>query len=225
MQSDEGLRTPLHLAAENGCYGICYKLLCYGANPNSGMNSGDIGFTPMHIAAQHDKYDVIQLLIGFGASVNCVSRKNGITPLHTAVLKKNDKTIEILVINGANPQAIDKKFNTPEDLSSNVKHIKALLHPEKETIDTDVSDSTISRPTIMIFMEHSNSGVFQILKKYLHMLASIGYRDYCFERGHEMTIDQHIERLTYLDANIDSKFKDNPHPSNFSFSHEYEFLK
>jgi ankyrin repeat protein len=93
-KDNEG-RTPLFVAADNGCKDIVELLLANKAEVNARDN---LGYTPLHLAACWGK-DVVELLLANGADVNAKT-KYLLTPLEVAVLADNQNVVKLLRAHG-----------------------------------------------------------------------------------------------------------------------------
>lgn len=101
-------------ASMYGQVSLVKGLLDKGANVN---DSNAEGTTSLHAATElSGSEEVVQLLVNKGADVNAQDI-NGVTPLHRAAENGLFNIAKILLINGANPGAISKKGDTPEDIA------------------------------------------------------------------------------------------------------------
>lgn len=84
--SDNDMRTPLHVASEKGYEEIVNILMMYNAEPRPTKN----GFTPIHMAVQKGHINVMRTLLSrFPDEVNTADKKKQ-TPLHHAARECGD---------------------------------------------------------------------------------------------------------------------------------------
>ena len=80
----KGGRTPLHVAAENGCKDVCEALLQHGANPDAKDAKGR---TPLFCCAEkapERSLDCMEVLLKFSRSSIDEKNNDMLTPLHVA---------------------------------------------------------------------------------------------------------------------------------------------
>ena len=84
--SDNDMRTPLHVASEKGYEEIVNVLMMYNAEPHPTKK----GFTPIHMAVQKGHIKVVRTLLSkFPDEVNTPDKKSQ-TPLHHAARECRD---------------------------------------------------------------------------------------------------------------------------------------
>jgi hypothetical protein len=88
----------LYVAAQNGHFDCCKKLLQHGANPNVGRGTGA---TPLFIATQKDRIEVARLLLDFRADVTLENEQRA-TPFTLACCMNNLQFVELLLDAGSN---------------------------------------------------------------------------------------------------------------------------
>ncbi|WP_255563518.1 ankyrin repeat domain-containing protein [Wolbachia endosymbiont of Bemisia tabaci] len=117
--------TPLHIAAQIGCYEIVESLLSNGAEINVAMIGG---YSPLHLAAENGHYDVVKLLLLDNETD--VATINGRSPLHSAAQNGHYNVVELLLEHGAIVGNDDKEGCTPLHLAAESGHydvVKLLL--------------------------------------------------------------------------------------------------
>src|SRR5208282_2538923 len=107
---NEGFKTPLHCAAQNGHLDVVKLLLDHKADVNA---ESTIDGTPLNIVFDNEHLRVnqpeselttlVELLLSYGADVNATNNY-GWTPLHAAA-RGFLKTAEMLIAHGANVNA------------------------------------------------------------------------------------------------------------------------
>jgi ankyrin repeat protein len=101
--SDDELKTSLHLAAAEGHYEIVQLLINQGANVCScDMNDS----TPLHEAAAHNRYHCVEILLHHQASINQFDG-NHYTPLHRASQYGHWKIVRLLLNYNADVRLIN----------------------------------------------------------------------------------------------------------------------
>ena len=99
-QGNETLgHTPLHIAADNGCYDVAKVLLENGAKVDSRCIRNE---TPLHIAVLNDRLEILLLLLEHNANVNALD-ESGVTPLLRAVIFTQiyqEEIVDALLENG-----------------------------------------------------------------------------------------------------------------------------
>lgn len=111
-QSDLG-RTPLNVAAAEGCPSVVEILLDEGAELET---TQDNGWSPLHHAARYGYTKTTQVLLEAGADPDR-TEDEGATPLHLAARYDQTDVAEILLEAGADPQKTDRRDSTPLDLA------------------------------------------------------------------------------------------------------------
>jgi len=106
--SDNGGKTPLHVAALFGRVQVADYLLLKGADVNKKDKNGSTALH-MAIAGGHEK--LVDLLILMGADVNAAD-SSGETPLYSAVLDNNKNIVKTLLLNKANVNLKNAEGNT-----------------------------------------------------------------------------------------------------------------
>ncbi|KLU91741.1 hypothetical protein MAPG_10690 [Magnaporthiopsis poae ATCC 64411] len=99
-------RTPLHLAADNGCEAIAKLLLEAGAEKETKNGKGD---TPLHWAAFRGHEAIARLLLEAGAEKEAKG-ETGRTPLHFAAHIGHETVASLLLEAGAEKEARDDDF-------------------------------------------------------------------------------------------------------------------
>lgn len=111
-RSDLG-RTPLHVAAAEGCPNVLEILLDEGAELET---TQDNGWSPLHHAARYGYTKTTQALLEAGADPDR-TEDEGATPLHLAARYDQTDVAEMLLEAGADPQKTDRRDSTPLDLA------------------------------------------------------------------------------------------------------------
>jgi len=96
-----GGRTPLHVAAENGCKDVCEALLQHGAKADA---KDDMGRTPLFCCAekvQEGTLDCMEVLVKFSRSSIDEKNDNMLTPLHVAAKGRNKAEVKMLINHNA----------------------------------------------------------------------------------------------------------------------------
>ncbi|EHK20922.1 uncharacterized protein TRIVIDRAFT_153698 [Trichoderma virens Gv29-8] len=107
-----GNQTPLFKAScYTGSVGIVAELLNRGADPELPTDSG---WFPLHDAA--DNIEMTKLLISKHANIN-VQKLDQWTPLHLSIEWGEKEIAQFLLANGADPNILDNKEQTPFHLS------------------------------------------------------------------------------------------------------------
>ena len=120
-------RPLLNIAARNGHYKVCEKLLENGAEVNCIDENGS---TPLHLASYHGHEDIIKLLISYGADIN-IKNYLGETPLDEVPANK----YKDIIISSQN----DKILNLYTLLSS-MKLVDRIIKVKKYNIITKEDD-------------------------------------------------------------------------------------
>ena len=111
---DEKGRTPLQLAARNGCLESVALLVAAGADVNT---TDEKLQTPLQMAAYYGFLEVATLLLAKGASVSAANRWQ-IGPLHLAANFGHTEMVELLLQNGADVNLPGAPRRPESDLSS-----------------------------------------------------------------------------------------------------------
>lgn len=111
---DQGVITPMHVAASIGNYHIVRLLLKHGANPNSTDNCG---LTPLHIAIRCGHLHVARFLLNNGGNPQKAGL-GGWTPLHSAANKGDVCSVALLLKHDVNPNSRDKNGVTPLQIAA-----------------------------------------------------------------------------------------------------------
>jgi ankyrin repeat protein len=98
---DDGLATPLHVAAAEGFDELVLLLLARGARTDE---KDWCGCTALHQAVLHDKRRTAGILLSKGANVNAFANQER-TPLFYAACKGNVAVVELLLCHGADVHA------------------------------------------------------------------------------------------------------------------------
>jgi len=140
--SDDGGRTPLHLALMKGHEVVARLLIDKGADVTAADKAGwtpldrasekghmglaqlliekgadataadEFGWTPLHVASSSGHEEVAGLLIDKGADPSACL-KDGRTPLHQAVTEGHEGVVRLLIDRGADATAADSDGRTP----------------------------------------------------------------------------------------------------------------
>lgn len=114
-------RMLLHEASAAGNARMVRFLLGVGADPNA----KDSGFhTPLYSLANEcaGGEEIVSILVGAGARVDACDGVQRTTALHMAARRGNLAVAQALLASGANPQARDRKGNTPADRARNCRN-------------------------------------------------------------------------------------------------------
>jgi ankyrin repeat protein len=119
------------------------------------------GNGPLHCAAQAGKVENTRYLIQCGAKTN--ARKNDFnTPLHLASINKNKAGVEVLLVNGANPELINKRRNNflheircPDTLNSVLFSERELVKDEVVKKLVNAPDENGNTPLLLAIMRHT----------------------------------------------------------------------
>ncbi len=95
--TEDGGRTPLHVASARCCTNLIEFLLKSGAKIEL---KGKTGETSLHVAAQEGCVEGVRTLVAKGANINARD-KNGHTPLKRAIDYQQDAVVELLRKMGA----------------------------------------------------------------------------------------------------------------------------
>jgi len=106
---DEGGRTPLLWAAQEGNKSIAAKLIELGADIDSSDNEG---FTALEIATSENSVDFVKMLIESGVDVNKTTVDGG-RAIHAACAWGNMEVLELLINAGAIVNIQDNEGMTP----------------------------------------------------------------------------------------------------------------
>lgn len=159
MQTTTDGATALHLAANNGDYVICRKLLQAGAKPSIKMKSDTAyGATAMYLAAQSGNPFLVTLLIRAGGNPNARLDKIFSTPLLTAI-ERNDSAVVLALLEGA---TIDKQF-ARADISSWSDSEDDAAVVVKANPDKGVLGSGPSASPLLLAVVHGHVGIVQEL--------------------------------------------------------------
>ena len=131
VKDKEG-HTPLHKAAEKGCWqeAQCF-LKIKGGNIEANTSAHQ---TPLHFAAAYGHLSVVQYLQNEGANMEA-KNESGSTPLHLAALNGYLSVVQYLKNQGANTEARTNEGNTPLQLASLNGHlavVQYLQHAHQE---------------------------------------------------------------------------------------------
>jgi len=112
--------TPLIRASVHGFHDIVKLLIEKGAAINTQDNFGN---TALQAAARNKDCEpkTFLLLIKHGANLD-ICNKEGNTALHYAALLNREDIVKILMSNGANPNLLNKRSDTPTELAIYYKH-------------------------------------------------------------------------------------------------------
>jgi ankyrin repeat protein len=110
---ENGVLTPLHLAASFGRTGFVQALLDSGLKFGADANAkNSYGSAPLHWAAGGGRTEVVQLLLASGADANSKD-SYGCTPLHLAAMNGHPETVQVLVASGASVNVTNSDGFTP----------------------------------------------------------------------------------------------------------------
>lgn len=90
--TEDGGRSPLHVASARCCTNVISLLLQKGARLEF---KGKTGETPIHVAAQEGCVEAVSMLVRAGAQINARD-KNGSTPLKRALSYEQQTVVELL---------------------------------------------------------------------------------------------------------------------------------
>ena len=109
--AEEILRTPLHIAAKNGCEAATALLIQKGAIVDE---IDEDGYTPLLDAAQNGHIEVVRLLVREGANVEATS-EGGSTALALAELGGHKDVALFLISRGANFEGHEELLELLDD--------------------------------------------------------------------------------------------------------------
>ncbi|XP_038064294.1 transient receptor potential cation channel subfamily A member 1-like isoform X2 [Patiria miniata] len=109
MDTDNEMKTVLHIAVSNGYLELARFLVDSGADVNA---QNELGQTPLHLTAVVGNTDMAELLLDFGASIK-KGDNDLMTPLHRAAMYNRLSMVQLLLDKGANINAREKDDFTP----------------------------------------------------------------------------------------------------------------
>ncbi|EGG21420.1 hypothetical protein DFA_01304 [Cavenderia fasciculata] len=120
--------TAMHCAVNQGHFEMAEKLLVKGSDPNARTSTGS---TPLHLLSKYchapKAIKLASLLIEAGAFINHKDIKFE-APLHRATLPtNNNEFLKLLLLNGANPNILNKRGRTPIHVAIEEGRIDILL--------------------------------------------------------------------------------------------------
>lgn len=209
-RSENGQRTPLFWAAENGHANIAKLLLNTGYVDT---NRSDVnGQTPLWLAARSGHAAVVQLLLEKGADVESKDKEHGQTPLWLASWMGHEAVVKQLLEKGANIESKNNEHGqTPLWLAAWMGHevvVQQLLEKgaDVESKDKEHGQAPLSRA--------ARSGHEAVVRQLLEKGADIESKDKRFSRtplcwaaknGHEAV----VRRLLEKGADIESSNEEN----------------
>lgn len=104
----------LHQAVINHDLGTIKSLISQGADVDS--RKWMFAKTPLMLAAENGFEDVTEILVNAGADLELRSRSRS-TALHYAARNKHAATFHFLLTRGANPWAVNRRYETPYGLA------------------------------------------------------------------------------------------------------------
>lgn len=121
------MRTPVHLAAQNGHLPIVQVLLKHKADPN--IVSGDHGSTPILIAAGRGHLGVVMALLAAGANPNLATTNSNTAALYMAAQNGYRCVVDALLQNtpASDPNVLRSDSNcTPLHLAASKGHAEVI---------------------------------------------------------------------------------------------------
>jgi len=153
-EKDEGGRTALHWACQEGHLEFVKFLVEKGANLDTG---DDVGFTPLQTSVGEDDINLVKYLLKNGANVNA-----GL-PLRTACAYGKEKIVNILLAHGADPNARDGEGCTAifhAVMDGHIQIIKTLI---KHGAQLDVTDNEGVSP-LSLAQSNGDEEIIELLK-------------------------------------------------------------
>ncbi|MCQ2818388.1 MAG: ankyrin repeat domain-containing protein [archaeon] len=98
--------TPLYRALISNNKDALMELLSFGADPNIQTSMGE---TPLYQAIETENYELFEILIENKSNLN-LPKNDGTTPLHLATKKSLTNFVEKLLLNGADPNLVNKLY-------------------------------------------------------------------------------------------------------------------
>ncbi|KHJ49422.1 ankyrin repeat protein [Trichuris suis] len=198
--SDNGGRTPLMLAVEEGHLDVAKCLLQFRASP---FKPSLDGRTALHLAASSGSSELCYLLVSQSAGINVdVFDIEGRTSLYYAVLEEHADIVEMLLSFGCDPNMADLHGRTPLHVASwlgNLPIIELLL---RHGANVDAGDRE-NRTALMIAVWRNKYNVAKILLEH-----KADPNAYCFEGSTALSIaaqegkDALVQLLLQFSADI-----------------------
>ncbi|EAY04032.1 hypothetical protein TVAG_055180 [Trichomonas vaginalis G3] len=123
-QEQRRMKTPLHIAAENGYKELVELFISHGADVNSIDYDGK---TALYYAAENNHKEIIEFLITHDANINATEKSTGRNALHFAAIGNSKDAAETLILNGIDINKMDLGGNTALHM--------AVLYNSKEMVE------------------------------------------------------------------------------------------
>uniref|UniRef100_A0A5S6QMX6 ANK_REP_REGION domain-containing protein n=1 Tax=Trichuris muris TaxID=70415 RepID=A0A5S6QMX6_TRIMR len=201
--NDNGGRTPLMLAVEEGHLDVAKCLLQFGASP---FKPSLDGRTALHLASSSGSSELCYMLVSQSAGINVdVFDIEGRTSLYYAVLEEHADIVELLLSFGCDPSMADLHGRTPLHVASWLGNsfIAELLLRHGANVDAGDREN---RTALMIAVWRNNYNVAKLLLQH-----KADPNAHCFEGSTALSIaaqegkDTLVQLLLQFSADINHR--------------------
>ena len=139
-------KTPLFIAAQNGCTEIVIALLEKGAEINHVDKYGE---SPLLLSAEHGHTDIVNALLEKGAEINHVSKFDESSPLLLAAEHGHTDIVNTLLKKGAEINHVDKYGSSPLLLAARHGYTNIVIALLKKGAEINLTNKCKKFPLLM----------------------------------------------------------------------------